>query len=164
MLLRCVANSITEAHVLTINGPSIVSKYLGETENAIRDIFNEAKKFQPSIIFMDEIDSIAPSRTSDDSGETESRVVAQLLTVMDGMGDNGRIVVVGATNRPNSIDSALRRPGRFDQEVEIGIPDVEAREEILTKQFAKMNSEKCQITKKRLQVLLPKPMGMLEQI
>lgn len=159
MLLRCVANSITEAHVLTINGPSIVSKYLGETENAIRDIFNEAKKFQPSIIFMDEIDSIAPSRTSDDSGETESRVVAQLLTVMDGMGDNGRIVVVGATNRPNSIDSALRRPGRFDQEVEIGIPDVEAREEILTKQFAKMNSEKCQITKKEIASIASKTHG-----
>lgn len=159
MLLRCVANSITEAHVLTINGPSIVSKYLGETENAIRDIFNEAKKFQPSIIFMDEIDSIAPSRTSDDSGETESRVVAQLLTVMDGMGDNGRIVVVGATNRPNSIDSALRRPGRFDQEVEIGVPDVEAREEILTKQFAKMNSEKCQITKKEIASIASKTHG-----
>lgn len=159
MLLRCVANSITEAHVLTINGPSIVSKYLGETENAIRDIFNEAKKFQPSIIFMDEIDSIVPSRTSDDSGETESRVVAQLLTVMDGMGDNGRIVVVGATNRPNSIDSALRRPGRFDQEVEIGIPDVEAREEILTKQFAKMNSEKCQITKKEIASIASKTHG-----
>lgn len=159
MLLRCVANSITEAHVLTINGPSIVSKYLGETENAIRDIFNEAKKFQPSIIFMDEIDSIAPSRTSDDSGETESRVVAQLLTVMDGMGDNGRIVVVGATNRPNSIDSALRRPGRFDQEVEIGIPDVEAREEILTKQFAKMNSEKCQITKEEIASIASKTHG-----
>ena len=91
-------------------------------------------------------------------------MVKQLLTVMDGMGDNGRIVVVGATNRPNSIDSALRRPGRFDQEVEIGIPDVEAREEILTKQFAKMNSEKCQITKRDCKVLLPKPMGMLEQI
>lgn len=159
MLLRCVANSITEAHVLTINGPSIVSKYLGETENAIRDIFNEAKKFQPSIIFMDEIDSIAPSRTSDDSGETESRVVAQLLTVMDGMGDNGRIVIVGATNRPNSIDSALRRPGRFDQEVEIGIPDVEAREEILTKQFAKMNSEKCQITKEEIASIASKTHG-----
>lgn len=159
MLLRCVANSITEAHILTINGPSIVSKYLGETENAIRDIFNEAKKFQPSIIFMDEIDSIAPSRTSDDSGETESRVVAQLLTVMDGMGDNGRIVVIGATNRPNSIDSALRRPGRFDQEVEIGIPDVEAREEILTKQFAKMNSEKCQITKEEIASIASKTHG-----
>ena len=159
MLLRCVANSITEAHVLTINGPSIVSKYLGETENAIRDIFNEAKKFQPSIVFMDEIDSIAPSRTSDDAGETESRVVAQLLTVMDGMGDNGRIVVVGATNRPNSIDSALRRPGRFDQEVEIGIPDVEAREEILTKQFARMNPEKCQITKEEIANIASKTHG-----
>ncbi|RCK63278.1 ATPase family gene 2 protein [Candida viswanathii] len=159
MLLRCVANSIDDAHVLTINGPSIVSKYLGETENAIRDIFNEAKKFQPSIVFMDEIDSLVPSRNSDDSGETKSRVVAQLLTMMDGMGDNGRIVVVGATNRPNAIDSALRRPGRFDQEVEIGIPDVEAREEILTKQFAKMNSDKCELTKEDITRIASKTHG-----
>ncbi|RCK66302.1 ATPase family gene 2 protein [Candida viswanathii] len=159
MLLRCVVNSIDDAHVLTVNGPSIVSKYLGETENAIRDIFNEAKKFQPSIVFMDEIDSLVPSRNSDDSGETESRVVAQLLTMMDGMGDNGRIVVVGATNRPNAIDSALRRPGRFDQEVEIGIPDVEAREEILTKQFAKMNSDKCELTKEDITRIASKTHG-----
>lgn len=159
MLLRCVANSIVGAHILTINGPSIVSKYLGETENAIRDIFNEAKKFQPSIVFMDEIDSLAPSRNSDDSGETESRVVAQLLTMMDGMGDNGRIVVVGATNRPNAIDSALRRPGRFDQEVEIGIPDVEAREEILSKQFSKMNSDKCELTKEDITRIASKTHG-----
>ncbi|KAH3682780.1 hypothetical protein WICPIJ_006239 [Wickerhamomyces pijperi] len=137
MLLRAVAQE-TQAHVLTINGPSIVSKYLGETEAALRDIFNEAIKYQPSIIFMDEIDSLAPSRNSDDSGEVESRVVAQLLTLMDGVGDSGRLVVVAATNRPNSIDAALRRPGRFDQEVEIGIPDVDARLDILTKQFTKM--------------------------
>ncbi|KAH3669165.1 hypothetical protein WICMUC_005004 [Wickerhamomyces mucosus] len=137
MLLRAVASE-TNAHVLTINGPSIVSKYLGETESALRDIFNEAKKYQPSIIFIDEIDSLAPSRNSDDSGEVESRVVATLLTLMDGVGDSGRLVVVAATNRPNSIDSALRRPGRFDQEVEIGIPDVESRFDILKLQFKKM--------------------------
>ena len=159
MLLRCVANSIDGVHILTINGPSIVSKYLGETENAIRDIFNEAKKFQPSIVFMDEIDSLAPSRNSEDSGETESRVVAQLLTMMDGMGDSGRMVVVGATNRPNAIDSALRRPGRFDQEVEIGIPDVGAREEILTKQFGKMNSDKCELTKEDITRIASKTHG-----
>lgn len=137
MLLRAVAAE-TNAHVLTINGPSIVSKYLGETESALREIFNEARKYQPAIIFIDEIDSLAPSRASDDSGEVESRVVATLLTLMDGVGDSGRLVVVAATNRPNSIDSALRRPGRFDQEVEIGIPDVEARNDILKLQFQKM--------------------------
>lgn len=137
MLLRAVAAE-TNAHVLTINGPSIVSKYLGETESALRDIFNEARKYQPAIIFIDEIDSLAPSRASDDSGEVESRVVATLLTLMDGVGDSGRLVVVAATNRPNAIDSALRRPGRFDQEVEIGIPDVEARNDILKLQFERM--------------------------
>jgi AAA family ATPase len=137
MLLRAVAAE-ANAHVLTINGPSIISKYLGESESALRDIFVEAKKYQPSIVFIDEIDSLAPSRNSDDSGEVESRIVATLLTLMDGVGDSGRLVVVAATNRPNSIDSALRRPGRFDQEVEIGIPDVEARLDILKLQFSKM--------------------------
>ncbi|OBA19907.1 protein AFG2 [Metschnikowia bicuspidata var. bicuspidata NRRL YB-4993] len=144
MLLRCVAHE-SDAHVLMVNGPLIVSKYLGETENALRDLFAEAVRYQPAIIFMDEIDSLAPKRGLEDAGETESRVVATLLTMMDGMGDAGRVVVVGATNRPNSIDPALRRPGRFDQEVEVGIPDVEARADILRKQLAKMNQQKCQI-------------------
>ncbi|QLL33269.1 hypothetical protein HG536_0E01800 [Torulaspora globosa] len=141
MLLRCVANT-SNAHVLTINGPSIVSKYLGETEAALREIFDEARKYQPSIIFIDEIDSIAPNRSHDDSGEVESRVVATLLTLMDGMGAAGRVVVVAATNRPNSIDPALRRPGRFDQEVEISIPDADARLDILTKHFSKMSPDR----------------------
>ncbi|EDO15601.1 hypothetical protein Kpol_483p20 [Vanderwaltozyma polyspora DSM 70294] len=141
MLLRCVANS-SNAHVLTINGPSIVSKYLGETEAKLREIFDEAQKYQPSIIFIDEIDSLAPNRANDDSGEVESRVVATLLTLMDGMGGSGRLVVVAATNRPNSVDPALRRPGRFDQEVEIGIPDVDARFDILKKQFSRMSEER----------------------
>lgn len=158
MLLRCVAAEI-DAHILSVNGPSIVSKYLGETENALRNIFQEARKFQPSIVFMDEIDSLAPNRNSDDSGETESRVVATLLTMMDGLGDNGRIVVVGATNRPNSIDPALRRPGRFDQEVEIGIPDVEARFDILTKQFARMNTSKHQLTSEDINTIASKTHG-----
>lgn len=145
MLLRSVANEV-DAHVLAVNGPSIVSKYLGETENALREIFTEARQYQPSIIFMDEIDSLAPNRSSDDSGETESRVVATLLTMMDGMGESGRVVVIGATNRPNSIDPALRRPGRFDQEVEIGIPDVDARLDILTKQYERMSRRKCKLS------------------
>lgn len=158
MLLRCAANDIN-AHILTINGPSIVSKYLGETENAIREIFEEAAQFQPSIIFMDEIDSLVPSRNSDDSGETESRVVATLLTMMDGMDNSGRIVVVGATNRPNAIDIALRRPGRFDQEIEIGIPDVEARQDILQKQFDKMNKEKYDLSEEDIALVATKTHG-----
>lgn len=159
MLLRCVAANTDNTHVLSVNGPSIVSKYLGETENAIREIFQEAKKYQPSIIFMDEIDSLAPNRNSDDSGETESRVVATLLTMMDGMGESGRVVVIGATNRPNSIDPALRRPGRFDQEVEIGIPDVEARNDILLKQFQKMNPAKYEITEEEISGVAAKTHG-----
>lgn len=158
MLLKCVAQNI-DAHVLSVNGPSIVSKYLGETENAIRDIFMEARKYQPSIIFMDEVDSLVPSRNSDDSGETESRVVATLLTMMDGMNDSGRVVVVGATNRPNSIDSALRRPGRFDQEVEIGIPDVDDRFEILTKLIGKMNKSKCDLSESEIKDVSSKTHG-----
>lgn len=158
LLLRCVAHE-SGAHVLMINGPSVVSKYLGETENAIRDLFSEAVKFQPSIIIMDEIDSLAPKRGSDDAGETESRVVATLLTMMDGMGDSGRVVVVGATNRPNLIDPALRRPGRFDQEVEIGIPDVEARADILSKQLARMKNEKCNLLEEDIKEVASKTHG-----
>lgn len=158
MLLRCVASE-ANAHVLTINGPSIVSKYLGETEAALRDIFNEARLYQPSIIFIDEIDSLAPSRTSDDSGEVESRVVATLLTLMDGMGSTGRVVVVAATNRPNVVDMALRRPGRLDQEVEIGIPDVESRHDILLKQFRKVSEKRHELTLEDIQAIASKTHG-----
>ncbi|CUM67467.1 uncharacterized protein PRCAT00005163001, partial [Priceomyces carsonii] len=158
MLLRCVANEVN-AHILTVNGPSIVSKYLGETENAIREIFQEAKRFEPSIVFLDEIDSLAPNRNSDDSGETESRVVATLLTVMDGMGHSGKVVVVGATNRPNSVDPALRRPGRFDREIEIGIPDVAARYDILLKHFEKMNDAKYDLTLDEIKSIAMKTHG-----
>ncbi|CAI4048418.1 hypothetical protein SUVZ_12G4220 [Saccharomyces uvarum] len=158
MLLRVVANT-SNAHVLTINGPSIVSKYLGETEAALRDIFNEARKYQPSIIFIDEIDSIAPNRANDDSGEVESRVVATLLTLMDGMGAAGRLVVIAATNRPNSVDPALRRPGRFDQEVEIGIPDVEARFDILTKQFSRMSPDRHSLDSEAIKLIASKTHG-----
>lgn len=135
MLLRAVANE-TNAHVLTINGPSIVSKYLGETESTLRKYFDEARKFQPSIIFIDEIDALVPKRDSDESGEAESRVVSTLLTLMDGMDSSGRIVVIGATNRPNQIDPALRRPGRLGQELEIGIPDANGRRDILNIQLS----------------------------
>lgn len=160
MLLRCVAQETPGVHVLTVDGPLVVSKYLGETEAAIRDIFIEARKFQPACIFIDEIDSLAPSRNSDDSGEVESRVVATLLTMMNGVGDLGRVVVVGATNRPNSIDPALRRPGRFDQEVEVGIPDAGARYDILTKQLRqKMNPDRQILTDSDIELVALKTHG-----
>jgi AAA family ATPase len=140
LLLRAVANE-TKAHVITISGPSVVSKYQGETESTLRSIFTEARERQPSIIFIDEIDSLAPKRGNDNESSldvADGRVVATLLTLMDGMEKSGRVVVVAATNRPNSIDPALRRPGRFDQELEIGIPDADARLEILRIQLRRM--------------------------
>ncbi|PRT55919.1 ATPase family gene 2 protein [Wickerhamiella sorbophila] len=130
LLLKAIANE-TDNHILRVNGPAIYSKYLGETESALRSIFDEAERFAPAIVFIDEIDALAPKRDSDESGETESRVVATLLTLMDGMNAGGRVVIVGATNRPNNIDPALRRPGRFGQEIEVGIPSAQARQEIL---------------------------------
>lgn len=129
-LLRAVAQE-SGAYILTINGPSIVSKFLGETESALRKVFEEAKECQPSIILIDEIDSLVPKRDSDDSGEAESRLVSTLLTLMDGIDPQSHVIVIGATNRINSIDPALRRPGRFGQEIEMGIPDSLGREAIL---------------------------------
>lgn len=130
MLLKAIAAEI-DAHVLRVNGPSVYSKYLGDTENSLRKIWEEAVRFAPSLIFIDEIDALAPKRDSDEAGETESRVVATLLTLMDGMQPDSRVVVVGATNRPNQLDPALRRPGRLGQELEIGIPDATGRNQIL---------------------------------
>ncbi|HIB85509.1 MAG TPA: AAA family ATPase, partial [Chromatiaceae bacterium] len=113
-----------------INGPEIMSKFYGESEKKIRNIFEEAEKNAPTIIFIDEIDAIAPKR-EDVQGEVERRVVSQLLTMMDGLNSRGRVVVIGATNRVNSIDPALRRPGRFDRELEISVPDKKGRLNIL---------------------------------
>lgn len=160
MLLRAIANEM-DAHVLTINGPSIVSKYLGETEEALRNVFLEANKFQPSIIFIDELDALVPKRGSDDSGEAESRVVSTLLTLMDGMhekhgaGKEDRVIVVGATNRPNNIDAALRRAGRFGQEIEIGIPDADDRLNILQLQ---LNGMPHKLSKEYIEDLASKKM------
>ena len=140
MLLRAIANE-AKAHVLTVNGPSILSKYQGETETTLRSIFAEALDQQPSIIFIDEIDALAPKRSAENEAAfdvTDTRVVATLLTLMDGMEGSGRVVVVAATNRPNAIDPALRRPGRFDKEIEVGIPDADARLEILRILLRKM--------------------------
>ena len=120
----------SKANFYIINGPEIVNKYYGETESKLREIFQKAKDSAPSIIFIDEIDAIAPKR-EDTFGDVEKRVVAQLLALMDGMSDRGNVVVLGATNRPDSLDPALRRPGRFDREIEIGIHNVDGRFEIL---------------------------------
>jgi transitional endoplasmic reticulum ATPase len=122
--------SESEANFFIINGPEIMNKYYGETEARLRDIFKEARDSSPSIIFIDEIDAIAPKR-EEAFGDVEKRVVAQLLALMDGMSDRGQVIVLGATNRPESLDPALRRPGRFDREIEIGVPNAEGRLEIL---------------------------------
>jgi transitional endoplasmic reticulum ATPase len=124
-----VANE-TNASFYSIGGPEIMSKFYGESEERLRETFKQAQASAPSIIFIDEIDSIAPKR-EEVSGDVEKRVVSQLLTIMDGLESRGKVVVIGATNRPDAIDPALRRPGRFDREIEIGIPDERGREEIL---------------------------------
>ncbi|RNJ74976.1 MAG: AAA family ATPase [Nitrosopumilus sp. H8] len=130
-LLAKVLASESEANMFSINGPEIMNKYYGETEAKIRDIFKEAKDTSPSIIFIDEIDAIAPKR-EEVYGDVEKRVVAQLLALMDGLNDRGNVIVLGATNRPESVDPALRRPGRFDREFEISVPNEDERLEILT--------------------------------
>jgi len=122
--------SETNAHFISLNGPEIMDKYYGESERKLREIFKEAEENAPSIIFIDEVDSIAPKR-EETRGEVERRVVAQLLALMDGMEARGNVIVIAATNREDSIDPALRRPGRFDREIEIGVPDKDGREEIL---------------------------------
>ena len=129
LLAKAVANE-TNANFYSIGGPEIMSKYYGESEERLRNVFDQAEKNAPSIIFIDEIDSIAPKR-EEVSGEVERRIVAQLLSLMDGLKSRGKVVVIGATNRVNAIDPALRRPGRFDRELEIGVPDREGRLEIL---------------------------------
>ena len=129
MLAKALANEIG-AYFISINGPEIMSKFYGESEQRLREIFQEAQENAPAIIFIDEIDSIAPKR-EEVTGEVEKRVVAQLLALMDGLKERGKVVVIGATNRPDAVDPALRRPGRFDREIEIRPPDKRARKEIL---------------------------------
>ena len=129
LLAKAVAGE-TNSHFTAISGPEIMGKYYGESEERLREIFKQAEENTPSIVFIDEIDSIAPKR-DEVTGEVEKRIVSQLLTLMDGMKSRGKVVVIAATNRPDSIDPALRRPGRFDREIEIGIPDEEGRLEIL---------------------------------
>ncbi len=129
LLAKAVANE-SEAYFIAINGPEIMSKFYGESEQRLREIFEQAKKNAPAIIFIDEIDAIAPKR-DEVVGEVERRVVAQLLALMDGLESRGDVIVIAATNRPNALDPALRRPGRFDREIEIPLPDKQGRLEIL---------------------------------
>ena len=129
LLAKAVASE-SDAHFILINGPEIMSKYVGGSEENLREYFEEAEANSPSIIFIDELDAIAPKR-EETNGETERRTVAQLLTLMDGLKSRGQVVVIGATNRPDSLDPALRRPGRFDREIEIGVPDADERREVL---------------------------------
>ena len=129
LLAKAVASE-SDAHFIAINGPEIMSKYVGGSEENLREYFEEAEENSPSIIFIDELDAIAPKR-EETNGEVERRTVAQLLTLMDGLKSRGQVVVIGATNRPDSLDPALRRPGRFDREIEIGVPDAEERQEVL---------------------------------
>ncbi len=129
LLARAVANE-TDAYFISITGPEIMSKYYGESEERLRRLFEEAKKHAPAIIFIDEIDAIAPKR-SEVTGDVEKRVVSQLLALMDGLEPRESIIVIGATNRINALDPALRRPGRFDREIEIGVPNIQGRYEIL---------------------------------
>ncbi len=129
LLAKAVANE-SDANFILLNGPEIMSKFYGESEKKIRDIFDEAEKTSPAIIFIDEIDAIAPKR-EETVGEVERRVVSQILTMMDGMKSRGKVIVIGATNRVNAIDPALRRPGRFDREIPINVPDKKGRLSIL---------------------------------
>lgn len=129
LIARAVANE-TDAAFFAINGPEVIHKFYGESEAKLRGIFEQASKQAPSIIFLDEIDAISPKRESA-VGDVEKRVVAQLLALMDGLAGRGQVIVIGATNIPNAIDPALRRPGRFDREITIGAPDKKGREEIL---------------------------------
>jgi transitional endoplasmic reticulum ATPase len=129
LLAKAVANE-SQAHFISISGPEIMSKFYGESEARLREIFKEAREKSPSIIFVDEIDSIAPKR-EEVTGEVERRVVSQMLSLMDGLEARGKVIVIAATNRPNAIDPALRRPGRFDREIEIKVPDKKGRSDIL---------------------------------
>ena len=155
LLAKAVANE-SEANFILLNGPEIMSKFYGESEKKIRDIFEDAEKNAPSIVFIDEVDAIAPKR-EDVQGEVERRVVSQLLTAMDGLKSRGRVVVIGATNRPNSIDPALRRPGRFDRELQISVPDKKGRLNIL-----KIHTRSMPLSKKvNLQELAAKTHGFV---
>ena len=154
LLAKAVANE-TEANFVLLNGPEIMSKFYGESEKKIRDIFEDAEKNAPTIIFFDEIDAIAPKR-EDVQGEVERRVVSQLLSMMDGLKSRGKVIVIGATNRVNSVDPALRRPGRFDREIEISVPNKQGRLDIL-----KIHTRNMPLKNVNLEVLAAKTHGFV---
>ncbi|QPG77369.1 hypothetical protein FOA43_004782 [Brettanomyces nanus] len=156
LLLKTVAYGSPKCHIIRINGPSIVSKYLGGTEERLRDYFKEAIKYAPSMILIDEIDSLIPTRNSDDTTEVDSRVIATMVTLLDSL--DSPVIIIGATNRLSSIDVSLRRPGRFDQELEIPIPDADDRFDILRKQFNKM-SNRSTLTEDEVKVIASKTHG-----
>jgi len=145
LLAKAVANE-TDANFILLNGPEVMSKFYGESEKKIRDIFEEAEKNAPTIIFIDELDAIAPKR-EEVTGEVERRVVSQILTMMDGLKTRGKVIVIGATNRLNAIDEALRRPGRFDREIEINVPDKEGRLSVLKIHTRGMPLKKVDLSK-----------------
>ena len=151
LLAKAVANE-SDANFISIQGPEIMSKFVGEAEERLRKVFDDAEKNAPTIIFIDELDAIAPKR-EEVTGEVERRVVAQLLTLMDGLQARGQVVVIGATNRVNALDPALRRPGRFDREIEIGVPDRKGRKEILQIHTRNMPIEKEYVKNRVLAVL-----------
>src|SRR5256712_305069 len=153
LIAKAVANE-AGANFYSIQGPEIMSKYYGQSEERLREKFEEAQKNAPSVLFIDELDSIAPKR-EEVTGEVERRVVAQLLTLMDGLSGRGQVIVIGATNRDEAIDPALRRPGRFDREIEIGVPDRSGRNEILQIHTRCMPLEGAEEERDRLQSELP---------
>src|SRR2546425_3628169 len=149
LIAKAVANE-AGANFYSIQGPEIMSKYYGQSEERLREKFEEAQKNAPSVLFIDELDSIAPKR-EEVTGEVERRVVAQLLTLMDGLQGRGQVIVIGATNREEAIDPALRRPGRFDREIEIGVPDRRGRKEVLQIHTRGMPIEGTEEDRDRLQ-------------
>ncbi|GME83853.1 unnamed protein product [Ambrosiozyma monospora] len=157
LILKSIAYELSlKCHIININGPSIVSKYLGGTEEALRGYFEEAEKYQPSVILIDEIDSLVPNRNNDDTTEVDSRVVATLAMLLDGL--TGSVVVIGATNRINNIDTNLRRRGRFDKEVAIPVPDADARFDILSRQFKDM-SDAHELSNEQIKAIAGKTHG-----
>lgn len=156
MLMRALAYESSNCHIIRINGPSIVSKYLGGTEERLRGFFQEAAKYSPAIILIDELDSLVPTRNSDDTTEVDSRVIATMLSLLDSL--DGPIVVVGATSRLSSVDVSLRRPGRFDQELEVPIPDAAGRYDILMKQINKM-SDRSNLDEEQVNTIASKTHG-----
>lgn len=161
MILNALVNEFfNKVHIIRIDGPSVISKYLGDAELKLKELFNEAKLYQPSIILIDEIDSLLPNRNANDEEDSnENRLIATLLTLMDSLENSSKIMIVGATNRPNNIDTSLRRPGRFDKEIEIGIPDIDSRQSILHNIIESMGVHNNSVTEEDISTVASKTHG-----